>query len=330
MTRDIKDHEVELSELLRRTVRNYCASNGLKADMANDYRCPPLAVKREPVKLRMLRVDLLNALEACRVATSRESTRPYLNGVFIESLAHAPGVLTVVGTDGHRVCAAEIKANRTDGESVQRASAILLNRYGFKCYWPNATPRDPIKDVITYLRTWRLAKHVYLVISDDAVEIAHPGAIENFVRFDTPDATYPDWRRCLPRLDGLCVTREFEARPMRLWFKILKGEAELAGRSGLSRSHVRLSDDSLTSYARLRAMSGHSGLRVPLPSEANYSAHVDSGSIADLGLNAQYLADFIPKSGKVKIVTSAEYGAGAPSTVICPDGYARAIMPLRL
>lgn len=92
MTRDIKDHEVELSELLRRTVRNYCASNGLRADMANDYRCPPLAVKREPVTFRMLRVDLLNALEACRVATSREPTRPYLNGVFIESLAHAPGV----------------------------------------------------------------------------------------------------------------------------------------------------------------------------------------------------------------------------------------------
>lgn len=323
----IADHEASLSRIIRETVRSYCENNGLKTTMAADYRCPPLAIKNPPVTFRVGRCrDLIDALEATRVAASQEKTRYYLNGVYLES-GGAAGGLTLVATDGHRVTATENIAGRYASDVIS-TGALLINKVGHKHCWPGKEPVDYIKTALAFLRKLRKTESVLITIGDDFIEFSNGVLVP--LRVPHPQVTYPDWRRVLPRLDGPTVVRTFDAKAMQRW---LKAVIRTAREDRAYHVLMRLSDtaERTVAFYTSHGSDGAKSNSSPVPEAVCYTASLTgaAGRFPDVGFNARYILDMLPKSGTVKIVTLAEYCDG-PSSIVCQDGYVRAIMPIRL
>ena len=323
----IADHEARLSRIIRETVESYCNSNGLKTTMADDYRCPPLAIKKPFVTFRVGQCrDLIDALEATRVAASQEPTRYYLNGVYLDGNGSGEG-LTLVATDGHRVVAAENVARQYSSGS-NSTGALLINKVGHAHCWPGKEPVDYVKTALAFLRKLRKTESVLVTIGDDFIEFSNDVLVP--LRIPHPQVTYPDWRRVLPRLDGPTVVRTFDAGSTRSW---LKETVATARENRADHVLMRLSDtaERTVAFYTSHGSDGAKSNSSPVPEAVCYTASLTgaAGRFPDVGFNARYILDMLPKSGTVKIVTLAEYCDG-PSSIVCQDGYVRAIMPIRL
>jgi hypothetical protein len=129
----------------------------------------------------------LRALKAVAIGASTEETRYYLNGV---SLVHTPSGLIMVSTDGHRMMI--VKQDWTD----------IVPNAEFK---PTIVPLAFIKK-IKLVRGLDLAD---CTIGDEgAITIKYAGET---MGTNAIDATFPDWRRIVPKEAHSNVPAQFNA-----------------------------------------------------------------------------------------------------------------------
>lgn len=119
---------------------------------------------------------------AASVVISKEETRYYLNGVCIEP--HPAGGVTLTATDGHRL----FTAYDREGEA-SRTYIVKLDAAALKACKAGRKETD--------------ARRVFLKGYDDApVSITSDDGYETYhlaVKWEIEDATFPDWRRVIPR-----------------------------------------------------------------------------------------------------------------------------------
>jgi DNA polymerase-3 subunit beta len=115
----------------------------------------------------------LNLVKACALACSKEETRYYLNGVFIQYDGHA---LVSVATDGHRLVA--FKHDCAQDNALESFGVII--------------PRAIINAI-------KLAKHGTIArlyhVNGLKWTIEYNGQA---VTFDAIDGIFPDWKRVVP------------------------------------------------------------------------------------------------------------------------------------
>ena len=117
----------------------------------------------------------LNLVKACALACSKEETRYYLNGVFIQYDGHA---LVSVATDGHRLVAFKHDCDQ-GGELPVKSPGVIVP--------------------LAIINAIKLAKH------DTIARLHHVDGLKwtieyngQAVTFDAIDGTFPDWRRVVP------------------------------------------------------------------------------------------------------------------------------------
>lgn len=119
---------------------------------------------------------------AAAVVISKEETRYYLNGVCIEP--HPAGGVTLTATDGHRL----FTAYDREGEA-SRTYIVKLDAANLKQCKAGRKETHP--------------RRVFLKGYDDApVSITSNDEHETYhlaVNWEIEDATFPDWRRVIPR-----------------------------------------------------------------------------------------------------------------------------------
>ena len=119
----------------------------------------------------------LNLVKACALACSKEETRYYLNGVFIQYDGHA---LVSVATDGHRLVA--FKHDCDQGGELSH----MVESFG-------------VIVPLAIINSIKLVKH------DAIARLHHVDGLKwtieyngQAVTFDAIDGTFPDWRRVVP------------------------------------------------------------------------------------------------------------------------------------
>lgn len=119
---------------------------------------------------------------AAAVVISKEETRYYLNGVCIEP--HPAGGVTLTATDGHRL----FTAYDREGEA-SRTYIVKLDAAALKAC--KASRRE------THPRRLLLAgddRQPVSITDNDDTTVCHLA-----VNWEIKDATFPDWRRVVPR-----------------------------------------------------------------------------------------------------------------------------------
>lgn len=112
----------------------------------------------------------IRILKAAAIATSKEQTRYYLNGVAIQS--DEKGAY-IVATDGHRLLA--FRQTEEGGESVN----III-------------PNDIVAQI-------KLNKHVEIAeLTRESVTHWRIKYCGTYISFAPVDGTFPDWRRIIP------------------------------------------------------------------------------------------------------------------------------------
>ena len=119
---------------------------------------------------------------AAAVLVTKEETRYYLQGVCIEPCPL--GGVTLTATDGHRLFTAHDKEGEAD-----RTYIVKLDRAALKECKASRSESHP--------------RRVILTEEGGPVSIAHSGNEETIyhlaVNWEIKDATFPDWRRVIPR-----------------------------------------------------------------------------------------------------------------------------------
>jgi hypothetical protein len=114
-------------------------------------------------------------------AVSTESTRYYLNGVFIEP--HPCGGTYLVATDGHRMIVAYDPQGETDGRHIVPA------------------PRDLLRQTIRKrARGISLGDARRIVATGNAVQVRSGGDIVASFAIEAIDGVFPDWSRVVPAM----------------------------------------------------------------------------------------------------------------------------------
>lgn len=117
---------------------------------------------------------------AASLVISKEETRYYLQGVCIEP--HAKGGVTLTATDGHRL----FTAHDPEGEA-SRTYIVRLNAAALKECKAGRKEKRPRRVVLAD------ADEAPLLIFDDK------GEVYCALNWEIKDATFPNWRRVIPR-----------------------------------------------------------------------------------------------------------------------------------
>jgi DNA polymerase III subunit beta len=252
----------------------------------------PAIPEIEPPAFYIPGSELKATLTRIAMAISREESRYTLNGALMR-VVH--GVLTIVGTDGHRLAVQTSEHyDAPNGQTLVTLSAIawLVKRVG---------KRDVAITIGESLNTFYVPEIQTTLISRKLT------------------GQFPNYEACMPVKKELGLTASFPSADE--FSKLLVKVARMADeRSGAVRF-------TLNGSCVLSAESTGSGkARATVPARIDH----DSEQEISIGFHAPYVLDFLKQAGKNSVILSLK-DSKSSGLLECPEipGYSYVIMPMR-
>lgn len=235
-----------------------------------------------------LDTNFLTALKACRPAISTEETRYYLNGVCFSK--DSDGSSVIVATDGHRLIGYKYDHD-TEGDLI--------------------LPSDMISALL------QLPPPTEVLYSDTQMDFRLPGGR---LRCKLIDATYPDWRRVVPKIHP--------SGSPKLIFNPLKMAAVLR-RIQIGSKEPGIGIDITADAKGELVIVSHRSRDNEEAAERIEGASARDWSVLQnriISFNAKYLASLCQVYRQAEEVTLETNLTGAPSLVRCSDSKLFAVL----
>lgn len=278
----------------------------------------------QAARIQMTVANFKRALRVVANAISKEETRYYLNGAYIE-FGMLEGV-TLTTTDGHRLVSVVLGANERPS---YRANAIIS--------------RDGIKKALKRLARAKGNCEI-IVMGPMNVKIAYCGEL---IALECIDGTFPDWRRVVPHAYDTTCSISLNPKELRAaLLPLIKEATQWQGRNLTAKFSIAKDQwlkisgnlhrptwrEETYTVTRGKRRGEKATRRVKDGEESKpFETVVCPGPIVssiEIGFNARYLYDLVEYAKGPVTLHMAD--SASPMRLEASDGATRILMPCRL